>query len=270
MCPTVPGWRALWLSRMREVMGQLHPAMFQVDQVCGCWGMPCYDQRHPHDCPALAWRGYKEFTRAMRARAKEANPEAALWSEGVNDILGQAFDGLQAQLGFESLLAGLGEWEPRLFKYTFPEYILVTGDLDGLDSFALSWAIITGGHFHFFIPEPEQLDTGARRRVRFAARARSRYWREFTSAEVFVPEVSGDSGVKTLGYRSGRRWLLVGAPLEPRAEPDRPFRVSVKLPGTSGRLLRCDWMNGADAGAVTLRKNRCYIRGRGLFLAVLS
>lgn len=270
MCPAVAGWRELWLSRIEDVARRYRPRMFQVDQVCGCWGMPCYDESHPHHCPGLAWSAYKSFTRAMRGRAKAIDPEIALWSEGVNDMLGQAFDGLQNNLGFASLLAGLGEWDPRIFKHTFPEYILVTGDLAGGDLHALAWMLIIGGHGHFFLQEPAALSVDARQRIRWAVRMRKRYWRELTSREVFVPEVSGDAGVRVMAYRSGKRMLLVGAPMVPVDQPERRFRVSLGLPHVVKQVHRAEWLvDTANARASTTSRFVCRVRGRGPFLLVL-
>lgn len=271
MCPSVPAWRELWLARMTEVLETLRPKIFQVDQVCGCWGMPCYDESHPHRSPALAWSAYKTFTREMRRRAQAIDPDIAFWSEGVNDILGQAFDGLQAQLGFESLLAGLGRWEPRLFKITFPEYVLVTGDLsDERHLRPLAWAIITGGHYHFFLPDSDKLSRRMRQWIRFAVKVRSRCWREFTSSDVQAPEGDGDDGVSVLAYRGKKRCLLVGAPLGPDDDPGRAYEVTVRIEEPGFKVIRAESMGGASKTHAKMVKGGCRITGSGPFAVLIG
>jgi hypothetical protein len=202
---------------------------------------------------------------AMRERARHIDPEIAFWSEGVNDILGQSFDGLQAGLGFDALLAGLGEWDPRIFKCTFPEFVLVTGDLSGeTGRNALAWAIITGGHYHFFVPDPRQLDPTSRRWIRFAAKVRSRYWQAFTSTDVSAPEVDGDAGVRVLRYVHGKRTLIVGAPLARAAKVDREFQATLRVPDAA-RIIRSDWLFDADSARTRLRGDRLTVAGRGPF-----
>lgn len=263
VCPTVPAWRELWLSRLSELVDTLGPHMFQVDQVCGCWGLPCYDAAHPHASPALAWSGYKAFAAGMRARLRERSDSIALWTEGVNDILGQSFDGLQAQLGFDSLLAGIGEWEPRLFRCTFPEFVLLSGNMNGTDRWAMIWALLLGGHCHFHMPEPWTLDATTRRWVRFVATVRRRHWREFASPDVSAPDVDGDAGVRAMVYRAGRRTLVIGAPMAPRGEPDRAFAATIAV-DAPGRVGRVDSLGPASM-RVRLRSGRLDVRGAGPF-----
>jgi hypothetical protein len=269
MCPWVNGWRQLWLARVRDAVTRIRPQTIQVDQVCGCWGMPCYDDRHGHPSPALAWSGYREFTRAMRANVQAVVPDIALWSEGVNDILGQAFDGLQTNLGFDSLLAGVGRWDPRIFKSTFPEYVLLTGDLTGRESAQMAWALITGSHGHYYVSAPERLGEIQRRRIRFMTRMRSRYWRAFTSTDVFVPDVEGDESVCAMGYRLGRRILLVGAPVGAGEPWESAFRIRCNC-GSTSTLLRSEWFTGRRNTCRVRRSGRCDIAGAGPFVLLLA
>jgi hypothetical protein len=269
-CPTDPGWKELWLSRLDDVARSFGPRMIQVDQVCGCWGLPCYDEKHPHLSPSLAWSGYKEFTRRMRERARSANPDVALWTEGTNDLLGQSFDGVQVSLGFDSLLAGLGEWDPRIFKYAFPEYLMVSGDLKGNGPYAIVWAMILGGHFHFFIPDPERLDAMTRKWIRYATRVRSRYWRELTSTEVRIPTIHGDDSVRALLYTTGRRLLLIGSPLDRKNGPDRDFECEIRLPEPVDRVRRTDWVDGDFPAEVRVRRHALVIKGRGPFAILMT
>lgn len=270
VCPTLPAWQQLWLSRLDDLAATIGPQMFQVDQVCGCWGLPCYDARHPHISPALAWSGYKAFTWQMRRRAQAHNPQVGLWTEGVNDILGQAFDGVQANLTFDSLLAEIGDWEPALFRSTFPEYLFVSGGLDGTDRWALAWAIVLGSLYHFVLPEPERTDTTTRRWVRFATRVRTRHWRAFSGNDVFIPEIAGHPAVRVLAYGLRRRVVLAGAPLAGRADPDSDFEVILRGQAPFRRLVRCDWVNGPEAGRAQVRQRALQVRGRGVFVAVVE
>lgn len=270
ICPAVPGWRALWLNQVGGVVDAVRPRMIQVDQVCGCWSMPCYDATHPHVSPALAWSHYKAFTWQMRRRVQACNPEIALWTEGVNDLLGLAFDGLQASLGFDSLLAGIGEWDPRIFRVTFPEYVLVSGDLDGLDKRALVWAIVLGCHYHFAFAQPGAVTADVLRWIRFATALRQRYWRQFCSTEVFIPDHTGDAGVRLLAYRTARRLLLVGAPLGRKEEDvERAFQVDVPLPGQPAGIERMDTLLDPP-GKAAIKRGHCEIAARGPFAALLK
>jgi hypothetical protein len=268
-CPSVPAWRQLWLSRLRDLATTLNPLMFQVDQVCGCWGMPCYDQSHPHASPALAWSGYKEFMWQLRQQIHAISPNVAFWSEGVNDILGQPFDGLQPNTGFESLLAGIGEWDPRLFKYTFPEFVLVAGDITTQKPQAFNWAIMLGSHSHFYLPEPNKLDADTRHRAKFTAKMRTRYWREFNSPDVFIPGAIGTTKVKTFGYRSNRGQLIIAAPLRRTRNPDGLFETEIHLAGTT-KLVRSEWMTGTRSSKMSLNKGRLCMKGQGICLALVK
>jgi len=269
-CPTDPGWKELWLSRLEDVAKSFGSRMIQVDQVCGCWGLPCYDEKHPHLSPALTWSGYKEFTRRMRERARAANPDVTLWTEGTNDLLGQSFDGVQVSLGFDSLLAGLGEWDPRIFKYTFPEYLMVSGDLQDDDLYAIVWSMVLGGHSHFFIPDPKSLDPKARKWIRYATRVRSRYWKELTSNDVSVPEIRRDRSVRALLYSTGKRMLLVGAPLGGKRTPDREFECEIHLPYMVERVRRAEWIDGDFPAEVRVRRHAVEVKGRGPFAILMT
>ena len=269
MCPSVSAWQQLWLSRLRDLATSLNPLMFQVDQVCGCWSMPCYDKNHPHRSPALAWSGYKEFMWQLRRQIHAINPNVGFWSEGVNDILGQPFDGLQPNTGFESLLAGIGEWDPRLFKYTFPEFALVVGDLTDQKHQAFNWAVMLGSHSHFYLPEPDKLDPDTRRRVMFTVKMRKRYWREFASTNVFIPDAIGDTNVKTFGYRSKHRQLIIAAPLRRTKEPDH--RIDIEIPVTGARqIVHSEWMTNTHSARVDLKRNRLRISGQGIVVVLLK
>ena len=148
--------------------------------------------------------------------------------------------------------------------------MLLTGDLTAQGFHSLAWAIVTGGFYHFFILEPAKLDPLSRRWIRFAARVRRRYWREFTSSDVFVPDVVGDPGVRVMGYRHGNRQLIVGAPLQPKDQPDRPFRIAVSLPTHARGPVGSEWLFGGGRVHADERSGRCLVEGRGPFLLRFS
>lgn len=232
LCPSVPEWRELFISRLEWLSRAFSPDCFQVDQVCGCFALPCGDERHEHPHPSLAWSWYEPFMRELRRRLRRINPEVALWTEGVNDILGQPFDCLQATLAFTTLLPEGADWAPPLFRYTLPEYMVMIGDLDEL--YQTLWTFVSGCFYHFHIPDFPGLSTRLRRIGRFCVAHRRRLWEVFTGGEVLPEPAVSQPGLRCMAWRLGERLVITGAPIAHVAEGGEraggPIDAEVALP----------------------------------------
>jgi len=124
-----------------------------LDQTAGAPGSYlCFDQRHGHPSPALAaGPGKVELSRKAREKVKSAGAEIALGAEYICDVILQFYDfSLPFGLGFFHGPPHFGE----MYRYTFPEDILMTQYVSGEDYRQLNYSFVMG--YRFFIAPHQQ------------------------------------------------------------------------------------------------------------------
>jgi hypothetical protein len=151
MCPGAAEWRALFISKLRNLVREFGIDGIYIDQVCGARSYPCYASDHDHEKPNQAWASYREFIEELRSELRSVNPNLFLSTEGVTDFLGQYFDSMQAHNDWISPLGDKGVPLDDLFRYTFPGFILnhgcIRGDEKGI--YYLKLAHLLGGGCDF-------------------------------------------------------------------------------------------------------------------------
>jgi len=268
MCPGAAGWRGLLLSRLARLAEGVRPDGFQVDQVAGCWCWPCYSTGHDHDRPATAWSHYRQFARDMRQRMKADDPDRSTWTEGVCDLLGEAFDCQQANLGFTTCLGGSAKWMPELYRYTFPDQHLFFGDLRGDEVEQLMHAILVSGAIHANVQDWEACLPGYREAIAVYLRWR----REETDllAGSIVAGAACSAGVACTQFASDRKLGLVALRLD--GSPPGSIEVDMDRCGrTPSRALLHTAAGAAPVEFATLGDRlRLRVEADGPFLLVLS
>jgi len=115
------------------------------DQEGGALHYLCYAEDHPHRSPAEAWGRPRvaNFT-AVRALLKERDPDLAVVSENVSDVMAPLFDILHG--GGAGFQPGGDGW-PALFRTVFPETILTNRIIGTEDTGAAGFAFLHGFRF---------------------------------------------------------------------------------------------------------------------------
>ena len=124
-----------------------------LDQTAGAPGSYlCFDQRHGHPSPALAaGPGKVELSQKVRHRVKSAGEDVALGAEYVCDVILQFYDfSLPFGLGFLYGAPHFGE----MYRYTFPEDILMTQYVSRENYRQLNYSFVMG--YRFFIAPHQQ------------------------------------------------------------------------------------------------------------------
>ncbi len=234
-CPGTTRWRELLTERITGLARDFGAMVFQMDQVCGCWGMACFDETHEHERPSLAWAAYRPFIRELRRQLDEINPDICLWTEGMNDLLGESYDCLQFAQGFNTLFKGVGYWDPEVFHYTLPEFIAKSGNLAPDDVDALNLTFVRKGYFFYdATPDPDwsaRCSPLVRSYHKFLMDVRHEYWDVITYGIIIAPDRAWPSRLIVFIYEYGSRVVLLAVPrFGSKADPDKTVQYDVPLP----------------------------------------
>lgn len=127
MCPGSREWRDLFIERMAYMARTYKVDGTFIDQINGCWALPCYSDKHDHKRPNESWHGYLTLLKDLREALRSINPEFLMSTEGVCDIHGQYFDVQQGHNDWDTQVGTKSRPMPELYTYTFPWYIVNTG-----------------------------------------------------------------------------------------------------------------------------------------------
>ena len=128
MCPSVAEWRDHLVGEVRRVIGEYGFDGIFLDQPGSYYAELCYNERHGHSSPATAWGpGLLELFRQVREEMRRINPEAVLWTEGMNDAFGQFMDyGMDKNPLWPPMRIHPDcETFVEMWRYTLPDAIIV-------------------------------------------------------------------------------------------------------------------------------------------------
>jgi hypothetical protein len=263
MCPAARGWQELFIKRLTDVIRRTDLDGFQIDQACGGWCYACYDSHHDHRRPAEAWSGYRPFMRRLREAVRAVKPEAMLWCEGVNDLLGESFDGCQTVSNANEFK---GKWEPslELFRTSVPWALVhlgINGHEDVCTAFALGEAMHCGT---FLVTAP---DPGFRAEVRAAQELWTRlppgFWQHPP-----IPVVAREPGVLSFGYRAADHVVITAAQTSTKTAAKvlaLSPRKELLTPGAQGEWLVAGGTSAVQVDREGLLKVPAAVLGAGVF-----
>jgi len=245
-CPHDSRWRNLFIDRMLSVVRTYPADGIYIDQVCGATSLPCYAEGHGHRRPNLAWRGYIEFLGELRDSLRSARPEIYLATEGVGDVFGAFFDAQQAHNDWTAQIRGKGEDMCELFRYTFPESLVLIGPTgSGKEEYLRLGAAVAGG-FDCFSVFPHHSDASFRRFMKETFSLRARIAGYVRGAQPVAGVSAGSRHTRVFGLEGPGHvvvtgaWLGSGAPrsctvrFRPLGEPG--FRRAQLVSGNRGSL----------------------------------
>jgi len=240
-CPSCSEWQEIYNERIEYVAKSYGVDGIYLDQVCGCWSLPCYAENHNHQRPNEAWGGYMELLRDLRSRIKAINSNIYLSTEGVCDIFGQYFDMLQGHNDWDTQVGDKARPMPELFRYTFPWLIVCTGPIYDYRSDLLKLAHLVGSGYDFCTMPPERTSEAVLSRSRKILEWRERYWRDMVLGEFLGPCKTSNDSFKAFAFKGQERSILTLAWVPWKSDPCPPGLVTVKLPHeydqNTGKLL---------------------------------
>jgi hypothetical protein len=128
MCPYVKEWQDHLVGEVSRVIGEYHFDGIFLDQPGSYFGELCYNDKHGHSNPASAWGpGLIELFRRVRQEMRRLDPDAILWTEGMNDAFGQYMDYYMDKNPLWLPMRIFPECETfvEMWRYTLPDYIIV-------------------------------------------------------------------------------------------------------------------------------------------------
>jgi hypothetical protein len=210
-CPHARRWQDLFIERMLHIVRTYPVDGIYIDQICGASSLPCYAGGHGHERPNLAWRGYIEFLSRLREEVQSVRPDLYLATEGVGDAFGQFFDAQQAHNDWTAQIRGKGEDMCDLFRYTFPESLVLIGPTgSGQEEYLRLGAAVAGG-FDCFPIFPDDSAVSFRRFMKNTLRLRQRIDRYVRGARPLAEVTAGSRNVKVFGFEGPRHVLITGA-----------------------------------------------------------
>ena len=87
MCPTAPFFHDLIRTQVEKMMDDCGMDGAYLDQLSGCYPVPCFDPDHPHPPGGHDhWvRGYRELATKVRKSMRSRKPDSVITSEGVTE-----------------------------------------------------------------------------------------------------------------------------------------------------------------------------------------
>jgi hypothetical protein len=128
MCPYVKEWQDHLVGEVSRVIGEYHFDGIFLDQPGSYYAELCYNDKHGHSNPASAWGpGLLELFRRIRQEMRRLDPDAILWTEGMNDAFGQYMDYYMDKnpLWMPMRIHPECETFVEMWRYTLPDYIIV-------------------------------------------------------------------------------------------------------------------------------------------------
>ena len=152
MCPYVREWQDHMVAEVRRVIGEYGFDGIFFDQPGSFYAELCYGEHHGHSTPASAWGpGQLEMFRRVREEMRRIHPGSVLWTEGMNDALGQYMDyGMDKNPLWQPMrIHPHCETFVEMWRYTLPDYIIVNDP--GTYSFSPSKDPVHGLNYHFVL-----------------------------------------------------------------------------------------------------------------------
>lgn len=120
MCNSVPGWRQTVRDNVRYIVEELGADGVYIDQLAVS-PQRCYDLNHEHTCGWIA--NNRSLVAEIRsALGPDLGESVFLYSEWLTDLLALELD---AQLIHTCWMQGVQYAFPEMFRYTFPEVMLL-------------------------------------------------------------------------------------------------------------------------------------------------
>ena len=116
------------MAEVARVVGRYRFDGVFLDQPGSYYGELCHNPAHGHATPASAWGpGLLELVRRLRTEMRRLDPDSILWTEGMNDALGQHMDYFMDKNPLWRPMRIHPECETfvEMWRYTRPDAILV-------------------------------------------------------------------------------------------------------------------------------------------------
>jgi hypothetical protein len=237
MCPSSASWRRHFIGKLEDLAKRYEPDGIYLDQVCGAWGLACYNPGHGHGRPCDAWCGYMGLLEELRKTVRGVVPDMYLATEGVNDILGVHIDIFQAHnWGFRFGLPKSAEPSPDIFITAHPDYLLYLGPVFKDDRRELRRAFAYGRGFDIALDDIDGCEEGFLKELDFAVQSRRALCPGLLSAAP-LPVLCG-AGIRCFRYAlPGDRTVVLGSAVETGTDIPGEIRIP-PLAGLAGRRLR--------------------------------
>jgi hypothetical protein len=230
MCPSCKEWRDHFIGKIAYLAEKYEVDGVYLDQVCGCWSLPCYADGHDHERPSESWSGYAVLLRELRARLREINPEIYMSTEGVGDVFSGYFDMLQGHMDWDTQVGDKSTPMPELFRYTLPWLVVCSGPVYNHRPDLLKLAHVVGSGYDFCTMPPDRTSSGVLARSRKVLEWRERFWREMALGEFLGPCDTSHPDYRAFLFRGDERTVVTLAWLPWRSEPEVPERVQIEVP----------------------------------------
>jgi hypothetical protein len=254
LCPGASGWRDLFNQRLKYLVETFRVDGIYIDQVSAATSHPCYTHGHDHNKPNQAWMWYKPFIKDLRRNLLEIKPNLFLATEGVNDIFGQYFDSQQAHNDWIPPLKGRGQPLSELYRYTFPDHILLAGTVtDDPDSwFYIKLAHVLGCGIDFGVRDWDVFPEDFLRKSKWIQTWYAKHYKIFQRAEVCSVHTNSTDIVANL-FPDKKTILINGAWMPDKGdirpsrdvllEIDNPSRIKISRIEfwTLDESANCNW-----------------------------
>jgi hypothetical protein len=265
MCPGAPEWREHFIDKLSYLVHTFDIDGIYIDQVCGARSYPCYTPEHDHDRPCLAWSHYKKFMSELRRRLLAIKPELFLATEGVNDLLGQYFDSMQAHNDWP--VHGVDRAQPLhdLYLYTFPEHLFNVGCIteDGTGEYYLRLAHLSGSGCDFGVRHWERMPQALLQQARRVMNWHTKHYDALRFGER-VLVTSETRAVEAQGFMVGAKLFVNGVSLGDEDVDGRSDEAVLSVETLHGkrvqqieasdleRVIPCEWTETEDGLEVRL------------------
>jgi hypothetical protein len=229
-CPSCKEWQDLYKERIEYIARAYEVDGIYLDQVCGCWSLPCYAENHNHRRPNESWHGYVELLKELRLRLRSANPEIYLSTEGVCDILGQYFDMLQGHNDWDTQVGEKARPMPELFRYTFPWLVVCTGPVYDSRPDLLNLAHLVGSGYDFCTMPPGKTSSQMLLRAKKVMEWRERFWEDMVFGEFLGPCETSHPDYKAFAFQGQSYTILTLAWVPWKSSPSPPKLITIHIP----------------------------------------
>lgn len=130
MCPSAKGWQDHIVSQAVHVVRDYGFDGIFLDQPGSYYAELCFNPHHGHSTPGTAWGpGQIEIFKRIRTEVKKLKPHFVLYTEGMNDVIGQYLDFHTDKnpLWEPMRVHPQAESFPQMWRYTLPAYITSNG-----------------------------------------------------------------------------------------------------------------------------------------------
>ena len=239
-CVATEPWKEQVLDCVRRGVAYGADCVFLDQTAGGVSSFLCFDERHGHRSPAYSCGpGKTELSRLAREIVKSAGGETALGAEYIADAILQYYD---FTIPFGSGFFYEGQHFGEMYRYTFPEDVLLTQYISREDYEQLAYSFVMG--YRFFLAPLQQCELITSLRPDFVRRLASLIRLRCTYAGVLLrgrfletlPLQVGNPAIVARAYESAGEaavavWNTSARPQPPDVAWPGRILASVETPG---------------------------------------